>query len=220
MELAFGKRENHTERVVISLMDARIKNIWNKLFYTVGTVLVLFFVMVIGVNFLTTSRLFGENYTPVAVETAETPQNPQSEETPQKEDFETILFQAVQRNNQTDTKKEPQKKPVEDKEESSSNGAITKNLGLKVRLYNYSGIPYLHEKLKLNLQNAGFMVDLEPQDNTRRNASLIVQQTQIKDGGKSLLELQKLLKKVMVVEEWTENAEYDYLVVLAEDYLP
>jgi hypothetical protein len=192
----------------------RKKKIANILFYGSGTILFVFFAMVIFVNFNRDSRLLGVNYTHNNVLEPQESKEDDTEKEGLKLDreYETITFEGRIIRNPTPPKESNVTKPLEDdhltKKENSRD--------VKVLVYNNTGVEGLHEKLKINIESLGFHVDLAEEDDKVRSMTVIVQQTEDEYG----LQLLALLNKGQIIEEIQDDPAYKLLLVLGEDYIP
>jgi hypothetical protein len=194
----------------------RIKKIVIILFYGAGTILFVFFAFVISFNFHRDSRLLGVNYSNNnnLGDKEVRRDDLGSIDSSQEVEYETIVFEGQIIRNPTPSKEITDKQQVEDKDKNDKE--LDRTSKAKVLIYNNSGVPGLHDKLKTNIENLGFQVDLAQEEDKVRTITVIVQQTSDEYG----LELLQFLKKGQLVEEIQENPAYDLLLVLGEDYIP
>lgn len=163
-------------------------------FYFLGTCLVLFVLIVLGVNFFKDARPFGKpSVKPVlsvdSVAVTEKKSMEKGGETHKPEEAEVQVTSV----------------PVDETTQADR---------INVEVINYSGIPGLAEKIRGKLEAAGYSASSGNGRSSGPVRSELVERNDKKAAG----EIKKLLGPVRVRKEYISGSRYDVTLIIGDDY--
>jgi hypothetical protein len=159
--------------------------------YFLGTCIVLFVLIVLGMNFFSDARLFAKPASKAAVSNTTVDMNVNKTTTEQGPEPEKPHTAAA-----------PTEKPLKQEDR------------IKVEVVNYSGIAGLAEKVRAKLEAAGFDASSGNGRSTEPGRSEILERNEKKAGGK----VQKLLGAIRVRKEIAAESRFDVTLIIGDDY--
>ncbi len=203
------------------------KKIFDIAFYILGTGIVAIAFFVVSINFYNNSRLLGENYAVVDSsdngdensDESKDDYNNEDENGSEDSEFDTIEFEASEDVYVPISREEDEERgkyvEAEDEDEQDSESLCEED-SPRVLIYNHSGVEGLGDKIKENLENRDFCVELVNETDTRRGSTIVVEQTEDGLG----IKVRDALKTGQLVRELYEEPEHHVIIAIGEDYVP
>lgn len=204
------------------------KKIFDIAFYIFGTGVIAIVFFIVSINFYNNSRLLGQNYVVVdsvdnedensdeSKDESKDDYNIEDENESEDSEFDTIKFEASE-DVYIPISREGDKergKYVEIEEQDAD--GICEEWLPRVLIYNHSGVEGIGDKIKENLENRDFCVELVNETNTRRGSTIVIEQT---DDGFGI-KVRDALKTGQLVRELYEEPEHHVIIAIGEDYVP
>lgn len=205
------------------------KKIFDIAFYILGTGIVAVVFFIVSINFYNNSRLLGQNYAVVDssdnedknFDESKDDYNIEDENESEDSEFDTIRFEASEDVYIPISPVEDEEMgkyveaEAEDEDEQDSESLCEED-SPRVLIYNHSGVEGLGDKIKENLENRGFCVELVNETDTRRGSTIVVEQTEDGFGVK----VRDVLKTGQLVRELSKEPEHHVIIAIGEDYVP
>ncbi|MCX7745668.1 MAG: LytR C-terminal domain-containing protein [Clostridia bacterium] len=173
---------------------------FNRIFYTVGTIILIVMFTFVAVNFARDSRVLqGDTFASVKPSEKKAPEIKE-----ESDNFETYTYEKKNDPKEETGKSAPKPTPA------------MKPKDIKVEVINYTGIKKLAESIRVTLEASGFVVSAGNEKSTKPVKTEIIERNDKKAGTM----VKNILKVGTIRKEYDPRTRFDVTVIIGDDYKP